>query len=84
MERARWGFLFIVAGAYISIIAGVILDLLPITALFVIPAAILGIKAVKGLFENYKKSVELIPSIKATILCHLATGLGLIVIFLIS
>ena len=84
MERARWGFLFIVAGAYISIIAGVILDLLPITALFVIPAAILGIKAVKGLFENYKKSVELIPSIKATILCHIATGLGLIVIFLVS
>lgn len=84
MERARWGFLFIVAGAYISIIAGVILDLLPITALFVIPAAILGIKAVKGLFENYKKTVELIPSIKATILCHLATGIGLIVIFLVS
>lgn len=84
MERARWGFLSIVAGAYISIIAGVILDLLPITALFVIPAAILGIKAVKGLFENYKKTVELIPSIKATILCHLATGIGLIVIFLVS
>jgi len=84
MERARWGFLFIVAGAYISIIAGVILDLLPITALFVTPAAILGIKAVKGLFENYKKTVELIPSIKATILCHLATGIGLIVIFLVS
>ena len=84
MERARWGFLSIVAGAYISIIAGVILDLLPITALFVTPAAILGIKAVKGLFENYKKTVELIPSIKATIVCHLATGIGLIVIFLVS
>ena len=84
MERARWGFLFIVAGAYISIIAGIISDLLPIAALFVIPAAIFGIKAVKGLFKNYKKTTELIPSIKATILCHLATGLGFIVIFLLS
>lgn len=84
MEKARWGFLFIVAGAYISIITGVISDLLPSAALFVIPAAIFGIKAVKGLFKDYKKTTELIPSIKATILCHLATGLGLIVVFIVS
>lgn len=83
-KNARWGFVLLVAGAYAGIILGVILNLLPAMTLLAAIAWILGIKAAQGLFQHYDKFKELIPSIKATILCHLATGVALILIFLAS
>ncbi|MBI5875113.1 MAG: prenyltransferase [Deltaproteobacteria bacterium] len=83
-KKARWGFVLLVAGAYTSIISGVILHVMPVISLLAVIAGIFGVKAVNGLFKNYDKFKELIPSIKATILCHLATGVALIVIFLAS
>jgi len=83
-KNARWGFALLMAGAYASIVIGVIINLLPGIALFVILTGVFGIKAVNGLFKNYDKLQELIPSIKATIATHLTTGIALIAMFLIS
>jgi 1,4-dihydroxy-2-naphthoate octaprenyltransferase len=83
-KNARWGFVTLIAGAYGSIISGVILNCLPAVALFSLPPAVFGVIAAKGLFKNYVRLRELIPSIKAVILCHLATGISLVVIFFIS
>lgn len=81
-KNARWGFALLMAGAYISIIAGVIMHILPAISLLTVIAGIFGAKAVNGLFKNYDKFKELIPSIKATILAHLSTGVALIAVFL--
>lgn len=82
-KNARWGFAFLIVGAYVSIALGVILNLLPGITLFAIIPAALGIKAVKGLFKNYDKFQELVPCIKATIAAHLTTGIVLITMFLL-
>ena len=82
-KNARWGFALLVVGAYVSIALGVILNLLPGIMLFAIIPAVLGIKAVNGLFKNYDKFRELIPCIKATIAAHLTTGVVLITMFLL-
>lgn len=83
-KKARWGFALLIAGAYTSIISGVILHIMPAISLLAAIAGIFGAKAVKGLFTNYDKFNELIPSLKLTITTHLATGVALIVIFLAS
>lgn len=83
-KNARWGFVLLIAGAYTSIISGVILHIMPAISLLAAIAGIFGAKAVKGLFTNYDKFNELIPSLKLTITTHLATGVALIVIFLAS
>lgn len=83
-KNARWGFVLLVAGAYLSIVSGVIFHFLPLTALFAVIAGGLGIKAAHGLIKDYDKFQELIPSIKVTILSHLSTGITLIVTFLYS
>lgn len=83
-RNARWGFALLMAGAYASIVIGVIINLLPGIALFVILTGVFGINAVIGLFKNYEKFNEIIPSIKATIATHLTTGIALIAMFLIS
>lgn len=82
-KNARWGFAFLIVGAYLSIALGVILNLLPGITLFAIIPAAMGIKAVNGLFKNYDKFQELIPCIKATIAAHLTTGIVLIAVFLL-
>ncbi|HLA50659.1 MAG TPA: prenyltransferase [Thermodesulfobacteriota bacterium] len=82
-KNARWGFALLVVGAYVSIALGVILNMLPGIMLFAIIPAVLGIKAVNGLFKNYDKFRELIPCIKATIAAHLTTGIALIAMFLL-
>ncbi|HCY19976.1 MAG TPA: 1,4-dihydroxy-2-naphthoate octaprenyltransferase [Deltaproteobacteria bacterium] len=83
-KKARWGFVILIIGAYLSIMLSVTLNLSPSTALFALLPAAFGAIAVKGLFKNYDKFKELIPSIKATISAHLLTGIALIIIFVIS
>ncbi|MBI3753471.1 MAG: prenyltransferase [Deltaproteobacteria bacterium] len=83
-EKARWGFALLVSGAYAGIILGVILNVLPATTLLAAIAGVLGIKAAQGLFKNYDRFKELIPSIKAAIAAHLTTGIALIIIFLVA
>ncbi len=83
-KNARWGFVLLVAGAYVSIVFGVILRFLPLMTLLAVIVGGLGIKAAHGLLKHYDKFNELIPSLKLTITTHLATGVALIVIFLAS
>ena len=82
-KNARWGFVLLVVGAYVSIVLGVILNTLPGIMLFAVIPAALGIKAVNGLLKNYDKFQELVPCIKATIAAHLTTGIVLITMFLL-
>ncbi|MBI5286235.1 MAG: prenyltransferase [Deltaproteobacteria bacterium] len=74
-ERARWGFVILILGAYISLLLGVILRYLPSLTLLAFVSAIFGVRAVKGLYKNFDKTSELTQSIKASILTHVLTGL---------
>lgn len=81
---ARYGLAAIVAGAYLSIIAGILLGFLPtltLAALLTLPVAIPG---VYGAVKNYRAGAELVPSIKSIIAAHFSSGLLLIAALIIT
>lgn len=83
-EGARKGFILLMIGAYGSIIIGVSLGYLPGITLLALTPGVFGIKAARGLYNNYDKIGELLPSIKATIATHSVTGVLLIVTLIVG
>jgi 1,4-dihydroxy-2-naphthoate octaprenyltransferase len=79
LRRGRWGIILITAGAYLSIVAGVILRILPPFSLIALLSVFFSFHAAKGLIINYNGGKALIPSIKQIILAHLSTGLLLVI-----
>lgn len=79
LKRGRWGIIFIAAGAYLSIIAGVALRIMPALSLLALLSAFFSARAAKGLVRNYGGGRALMPSIKSIILAHLSTGLLLVI-----
>ncbi len=82
-ERSRWGYLLIVAAAFLSVLAGVIAGFLPWPVLLVMAALPLAINAVQVLFCRYNER-SLIKANSTTILLHLIAGLLLITGLLVS
>ncbi len=82
-ERARWGYLLIVAAAFLSVLAGVIAGIFPWPVLLVLAALPLAAYAVQVLFRRYNDR-SLIKANSTTILLHLAAGLLLITGLLVS
>jgi 1,4-dihydroxy-2-naphthoate octaprenyltransferase len=77
-ENARWGYLLIVAAAFASVLAGVALNVLPISALLMLAGLPLAIYTVTTLFRLYGDRA-LIRANSTTILLHLASGILLAV-----
>lgn len=73
-ERARWGYLLIVASAFLSLLISVILGILPWPVLFVLAALPLAVRASLVLFRRYSDRA-LISANSTTILLHLVVGL---------
>ncbi len=78
-RKGRYAILLIAAGAYLSIIAGVALRILPRISLIALLSIFFSASAAKGLIKNYDGGRALIPSIKQIILAHLSTGLLLVI-----
>ena len=76
-ERARWGYLLIVAAAFITILIGILANILPWTVLIVLAALPLAVRAITVLFRRYTER-SLIHANSTTILLHLVVGLLMI------
>jgi len=74
LEQARLGYVFLVVGAFVSIIVMALNGTLPTLSLIALPAAYLGIRAVQTLYKYYNDRL-LLPANAGTINMHLLTGL---------
>ena len=73
-EKARLGYVLLVAGAFTSIVLMALNGTLPMLSLIALPAAYFGVKAIKTLYEYYNDRL-LLPANAGTINMHLVTGL---------
>ena len=73
-EKARLGYVLLVAGAFTSIILMALNGTLPMLSLIALPAAYFGVKAIKTLYKYYNDRL-LLPANAGTINMHLVTGL---------
>ncbi|MEE9614033.1 MAG: 1,4-dihydroxy-2-naphthoate octaprenyltransferase [Thermodesulfobacteriota bacterium] len=73
-ERGRWGLVVIVAGAYLSLIVGVLLGLLPPASLIALLSLVFAWKGATGLLKDYAGGQRLVPSIKSIIAAHTTAG----------
>ena len=73
-EKARLGYVFLVIGAFVSIIVMALNGTFPKLSLIALPAAYFGVRAIKTLYKYYNDRL-LIPANAGTINMHLVTGL---------
>ena len=73
-ERARLGYVFLVVGAFVSIIVMALNGTFPKLSLIALPAAYFGVRAIQTLYKYYNDRL-LIPANAGTINMHLVTGL---------
>jgi len=73
-ERARYGYVFLVAVAFVFIIVLAVIGILPLLSLITLPALILGFNVIKTMFRFYDSPL-LRPANAGTINLHLVTGL---------
>ncbi len=73
MERARWGYLFIVGGAFAAVLAGVLAGVLPIGALLMLLALPIAVLTTRRLFAEYRERT-LVKANSGTILLHFLAG----------
>ena len=83
-RRARYGLAAIVAGAYLSVAAGLLLGHLPLSALITFASLPVAAAGVRGLVRDYAGGARLLPAIKSIILAHLLTGLLLAAALVLS
>lgn len=74
-ERARKGFYFLLMGAYVCIILGAILRIVPWTVLLSLLTFPLAWKAMKIAHSNYANTQGIIPAMSSTVTIHLTAGL---------
>jgi 1,4-dihydroxy-2-naphthoate octaprenyltransferase len=73
-SKARYGYVALVAGAFISIIVMAGMGTLPWLSLMVLPAVYLAFRATRTLFQHYGDRL-LRPANAGTINLHLVTGI---------
>ena len=73
-EKARLGYVLLVAGAFTSIILMALNGTLPMLSLIALPAAYFGVKAIKTLYEYYNDRL-LLPANAGTINMHFVAGI---------
>ena len=82
-ERARWGYLLIVAAAFLSVLISALVGILPWTVLLVLAALPLAVYACQVLFRRYTER-SLVSANSTTILLHLLVGLLMVAGLLLS
>lgn len=73
-ERARWGYVLLVIGAFVLVVAGVLAGMAPWGALVVLAALPIAISAIRVLFHHYADRA-LVSANQSTIKLHVAAGL---------
>jgi 1,4-dihydroxy-2-naphthoate octaprenyltransferase len=73
-EKARLGYVLLVAGAFTSIILMALNGTLPMLSLIALPAAYFGVKAIKTLYKYYNDRL-LLPANAGTINMHFVAGI---------
>ncbi|MCK4739186.1 MAG: prenyltransferase [Deltaproteobacteria bacterium] len=73
-KNARYLLLLIITAAYLSIIIPVVFGVLPVLSLVILLTLPLGVLIVVGIFKNYDKASQLVPSIKLIIATHALSG----------
>jgi 1,4-dihydroxy-2-naphthoate octaprenyltransferase len=74
-ERAVAGYVALLVGAYLVVILGVALRILPLTALLALLSAPLAYRCIQGARRFHSDTPKLIPTNAMTIQIHLLTGL---------
>ena len=74
-ERATWGYVALLAVAYLVIVAGVILTVFPVAVLLALLSAPLAYRGIRGTLRFHSDTPKLVPAMAATIQLHLVAGL---------
>ncbi|MFQ6093256.1 MAG: 1,4-dihydroxy-2-naphthoate octaprenyltransferase [bacterium] len=74
-QKAVIGYVVLIMGAYLSILAGVVTGVLAPVALAGLATLPLSVRAIHYARRHYAKSFDLVPANALTIIAHLATGL---------
>jgi len=74
-EKAAVGYMFIMFFTYLSLVIGVVTDVLPPLTLLGLLTLPLAVKSIKVTMNHYNDSLKLVPANATTILNHLLTGL---------
>ena len=77
-ERAVWGYIILVVAAYVTILVGIAVGVLPFASLLALITLPLAYRAIRGAVRYHSDTPKLIPTNAVTIQLHLATGLLLV------
>jgi len=83
-ERAVWGYVVLLIAAYLMVMIGVALRVLPLTALLALLPLPLVYRGIQGARRFYGDTPKLIPTNAMTIQIHLLTGLLLCVGYILA
>ena len=83
-ERAVWGYPALLIAAYLILIVGVAMGILPPPLLLVLLTAPLAYKGVQGVLRNHGDTAKLIPTNALTIQLNLVSGVLLCVGFVVA
>jgi 1,4-dihydroxy-2-naphthoate octaprenyltransferase len=83
-ERAVWGYMALLIAAYVMVVLGVALRILPLTALLALLVLPLVYRGIQGARRFHSNTPKLIPTNAMTIQIHLLTGLFLCVGYIIA
>ncbi|MBI2906126.1 MAG: 1,4-dihydroxy-2-naphthoate octaprenyltransferase [Chloroflexi bacterium] len=79
--RAFPVYLLLMAGTYLSILAGALAGLLPMTSLLALITLPMCVRAAQYIRKHHSSSFDLVPANAMTVMAHLITGLLLAVAF---
>ncbi|MHB1294826.1 MAG: 1,4-dihydroxy-2-naphthoate octaprenyltransferase [Anaerolineae bacterium] len=82
--RAVWGYILLMAGAYVAMAAGVLAGLLPAATLLGLLTLPLAWRGMRGALRNYDETPRLLPTNALTIQVHLLMGLLLSLGFVLT
>jgi 1,4-dihydroxy-2-naphthoate octaprenyltransferase len=83
-EKAVWGYIALLVAAYLVVAIGVVVRVLPLTALFALLTLPLAYRAIRGARRFHSDTPKLIPTNATTIQIHLLTGLLLCVGYIVA
>jgi 1,4-dihydroxy-2-naphthoate octaprenyltransferase len=83
-ERAVWGYVALLVATYLAVVIGVVLRILPFTALLALLSAPLAYRCIQGARRFHSDTPNLIPTNATTIQIHLLTGLLLCVGYILA
>jgi 1,4-dihydroxy-2-naphthoate octaprenyltransferase len=83
-DKAVWGYVALLVGAYGVLVVGAALGLFPVTILAALISFPLAYRGIRGLFRHYNDTRKLIPTNAMTIQLNLAVGLLLCVGYVIA